>query len=54
MFQYLPSPAAKKILDGISSMSPCIVMKDDGVHCQQALLLSPECWMKMIVISWPK
>jgi hypothetical protein len=30
MFQYLPLPEAKKILDSVSSMSPCIVMDDDG------------------------
>jgi hypothetical protein len=29
MFQYLPSPAAKEALDSFSSMSPCIIMKDD-------------------------
>jgi hypothetical protein len=44
----LSSPAAKEILDSVSSMSPCIVMKDDGVRCQQVSSLSPECWTKMI------
>jgi hypothetical protein len=39
---------AKEILDIVSSMSPCIVMKDDGVRCQQVSSLSPECWTKMI------
>jgi hypothetical protein len=24
-------------------------MKDGGVHCQQVLSLSPECWAKMIM-----
>ena len=48
MFQYLPSPAAKEIRDNVGSMSPCIVMKDDGIRCQQVLSLSPECWTKMI------
>jgi len=48
LFQYLPSPAAKEIRDNIGSMSPCIFMKDDGIHCQQVLSLSPECWTKMI------
>jgi hypothetical protein len=28
MFQYLPSPAAKEILDSVNSTRPCIVMKD--------------------------
>jgi hypothetical protein len=37
-----------EILDSVSSMSPCIVMKDDGVHCQQVSSLFPECWTKMI------
>jgi hypothetical protein len=46
--QYLPSPAAKEILDSISSMSPCIVVKDDGVRCQHVSSLSPECWTKKI------
>jgi hypothetical protein len=50
MFQYLPSPAAKEILDSISSMNPCTVIKDDGIHHQQVSMLSPECWMKMITI----
>jgi hypothetical protein len=48
MLQYLPLPAAKEILDSVSSMSPCIVMKDDRVRCQQVSSLSPECWTKMI------
>jgi hypothetical protein len=30
MFQYLLLPAVKEVLDSISSMSPCTVMKDDG------------------------
>jgi hypothetical protein len=30
MFQYLPSAEAKVILDSVSSMSPCMVMEDDG------------------------
>ena len=48
MFQYLPSPAAKEIRDNVGSMSPCIVMKDDGIRCQEVLSFSPECWTKMI------
>jgi hypothetical protein len=45
MFQYLPSPAMKEILD-VSRMSPCTVMKDDGywnirrtLPCETALPL---------------
>jgi hypothetical protein len=30
MFQYLPSPGPKEILDSVSSLSPWTVMKDDG------------------------
>jgi hypothetical protein len=30
MFQFLPTPTAEEILDSISSMSPCIAIKDDG------------------------
>jgi hypothetical protein len=37
------------MLDSVSSMSPCIVMKDDGVHCQQVSSLSSEYWTKMIM-----
>jgi hypothetical protein len=48
MFQYLPSPATKEILDSVSSMSPCIVMKDDGVRCQQMSSLSPECCIRAV------
>jgi hypothetical protein len=48
MFQYLPSPVAKEILDSISSMNPWIVVKYDGVCCQRVSLCS-ECWMKMIM-----
>jgi hypothetical protein len=51
MFQDLPSPAVKEILDSVSSMSSCIVMKDDGVHCQQVSLLSPKCWIKVVMVS---
>jgi hypothetical protein len=44
MSLYLPSPAAKEILDSVSSMSSSIIMKDDGVRCQQvsSLPLSAE------------
>jgi hypothetical protein len=48
MFLYLLSPAAKEILDSVSSMSSCIAIKDDWVLCQQVLSLSPECWTKII------
>jgi hypothetical protein len=48
MFQYLPLPAVREILESISSMRPCTVMKDDRVHCHLVSSLSPECWMKMI------
>jgi hypothetical protein len=41
------SLVAKEILDNVSSMSPCIVVKDDGVRCQQVSALSPECSMKI-------
>ena len=44
----IASGAAKEIHDNVGSMSPCIVMKDDGIRCQQVLSLSPECWTKMI------
>jgi hypothetical protein len=47
LFRYLPSPAVKEICDNVGSMSPCIVMKDDGIRCQQVLSLSPECWTKI-------
>ncbi|PNF41942.1 hypothetical protein B7P43_G14638 [Cryptotermes secundus] len=49
MLQYLPSPAGKEILDSVSSMNPCSLMKEDGVHCQQVSSLSPEYWTKMIL-----
>jgi hypothetical protein len=49
MFQYLPSPAVKEVLDSISSMSPSSVLKDEGVHWQQVLSFSPECWMSVII-----
>jgi hypothetical protein len=49
MFQYFPSLAMKEVLDSVSSMSPGIVMKDDGVHCPQMPLLSPECWTNAIM-----
>jgi hypothetical protein len=48
MFQYLQSSASKEILDSVSSMSPCTVMKEDGVRCQQASSLSLECQTQMI------
>jgi hypothetical protein len=51
MFHYLPSPAAKEIPDIVSSLSPCIIMKDDEVRCQQVSSLSPECWTKMMILA---
>jgi hypothetical protein len=47
MFQYLPSPAVKEIRHSLSSVTPHIVMKDDGVRCQVPSL-SPECWAKVV------
>jgi hypothetical protein len=51
MFRYLPSPKAKEILDSFSSMSPYIVMKDDGYwnirHTHPMLV-------RAIMISSPK
>jgi hypothetical protein len=51
MFQYLPSPAAKEILDSVNSMNPCIAMKDDGywnIHNTHLI------WAHVIMISLPK
>jgi hypothetical protein len=50
MFQYLPLPTMEENLDSARNMSPCIVMKDDGICCQQVSSLCPECWMKMITL----
>jgi hypothetical protein len=49
MFQYLPSPVAKEIRHSVSNVTPRIVMKDDGVRCQQVSSLSPECWTKVVL-----
>jgi hypothetical protein len=47
MFQYLPLPAVKEILESISNMSLCIVMKDDGVCWQQVLSDDYDIFAKM-------
>jgi hypothetical protein len=51
MVQYLPSPAAKVVLDSVSSMSPCIVMKDDGYS---NIRHTYPIWVRAIMSSPPK
>jgi hypothetical protein len=48
MFAYLPSPAVKEILDSVSSMSPRIVVNDDGVCCQQVMSRPQEKAMTLV------
>ena len=48
MFQNLALPAAQEVRDS-SSVTPCIVMKNDGVLYHQVLAFSPERWMKVLL-----
>ena len=48
MFQNLPLPAAQEVRDSSSGVTPCIVMKDDGVVYLQVLSFSPERWTKVV------
>ena len=49
MFQYLPSPAAEKVPDNGSGVTPRIVVQDDGARRQQVWSLPPYCWTKVVV-----
>ena len=48
MFQNFPLPAAQEVCDS-SSVTPFIVMKNDGVLYHQASSFSPEHWMKVFL-----
>ena len=48
MFQNLPLLAAQGIRDS-SGVTPCIVMKNDGVLYHQVLSFSPERWRKEVL-----
>ena len=48
MFQNLPLLAAQEVHDS-SSVTPSIVMKNDGVLYHQVSLFSPECWSKVVL-----
>ena len=49
MFQNLPLPAAQEIRESSSTVTPCIVMKNDGVLYHQVSSFSPERWTKVVV-----
>ena len=49
MFQNLPLPAAQDVRDGSSGVTPCIVMKNDGVLYHQVSSFSPERWTKKVL-----
>ena len=49
MFQNLPLPAGQEVHDSISSVTLCIVMKNDGVLYHEVSLFSPERWMKVVL-----
>ena len=49
MFQNLPLPVMQEVRDSSSSVTPCIVMKNDGVLYLQVLSVSPEFWTKVVL-----
>ncbi|KAJ4438032.1 hypothetical protein ANN_13971 [Periplaneta americana] len=50
----LTFPATQEVLDSSSGVTPCIVMKNDGVLYHQVSLFSPERWTKVVVLHYPK
>ena len=48
MFQNILLPAAQEVRDSSSSVTPCIVMKNDEVLYHQVSSFSPEHWMEML------
>ena len=52
MFQILPLPMAQEVRDSSSGVTPCIVMKNDGVLYHQVLSFSPESmWLQSLCQS---
>ena len=49
MLQNLPLSAVREIRDSSSSMTPCIVMKNDGVLYRQVVVFSPEHWTEVVL-----
>ena len=49
MFQNLPLPAVQEVRYSSSGVTPCIVMKNDGVLYHQVLSFSPKCWAKVVL-----
>ena len=47
MFQNLQLPAAQEVCDSSSGVTPCIVMKNDGILYHEVLSFSPERWTKV-------
>ena len=49
MFQNLPLPAAQDVLDSSSGVTPCIVVKKDGVLYHLLPSFSPERWTTVVL-----
>ena len=49
MFQNPQLPAAQEVRDNSSGVTPCIVMKNDGVLYHQMSSFSPERWAKVVL-----
>ena len=49
MFQNISLPAAQKVRDKISGVTPCIVMKNEWVLYHQVSSFSPEHWTKVVL-----
>ena len=49
LFLNLPLPTAQEVYDNSSGVSPCIVMKNDGVLYHQMSLFSLELWTRVVL-----
>ncbi|KAJ4434829.1 hypothetical protein ANN_23400, partial [Periplaneta americana] len=50
----LPLPATQEVLDSSSGVTPCIIMKNDGVLYPQVSSFSPEGWTKVVREGGPR
>ena len=49
MFQNIPLPAAQEVRHSSSGVTPCIIMRNDGVLYHQVSSFSPERWTKVVL-----